>query len=53
MKNVLILLLIFAGLVINFSSCKKDVTDELQENTFKAVNNFDNTVVHEWNNVFL
>lgn len=52
MRNYLRIL--FAVLTVSFvmSSCKKDITDEAPT-TFKTVDKYDFTIVHEWNELWL
>ena len=45
-------LLIFLSIVISFTSCKKDIVDDIDP-TFKTVDKYDYQVVHEWNTVWL
>ncbi|MBP6235012.1 MAG: vanadium-dependent haloperoxidase [Saprospiraceae bacterium] len=52
MRNYIKILFAFLTISIVLSSCKKDITDETST-TFKTVDKYDFTVVHEWNELWM
>jgi membrane-associated phospholipid phosphatase len=52
MKNYMKIFFTVLTMSIVMSSCKKDITDETTT-TFKTVDKFDFTVVHEWNELWM
>jgi hypothetical protein len=52
MRNYIKILFAFLTISIVLSSCKKDITDETST-TFKTVDKYDFTIVHEWNELWM